>query len=144
MPLQPMEEWVVFLIMGSVLPGHMSRYQYCLSWRSGSHCVVDPSDGVFGRFDLAALCGCHTLKVCCCCCSWVVHWSGFDSARLHDTRLVVSSQAPCLGIRLGWCYGLCSIWSSGDLSDANCLRSHHIVGLCLSLGWCSGHLGWYS
>ena len=25
-------------------------------------------DGVFGRFDLAALCGCHTLKVCCCCC----------------------------------------------------------------------------
>ena len=23
-----------------------------------------PSDGVFGRFDLAALCGCHTLNVC--------------------------------------------------------------------------------
>ena len=30
---------------------------------------LDPSDGVFGRFDLAALCGCHTLNVCCCCCS---------------------------------------------------------------------------
>ena len=30
MPLQPMEEWVVFLIMGSVLPGYMFRYQYCL------------------------------------------------------------------------------------------------------------------
>ena len=30
---------MVFLIMGSVLPGHMSRYQYCLSWWSGSHCV---------------------------------------------------------------------------------------------------------
>ena len=30
--------------------------------------VLDPSDGVFGRFDLAALCGCHTLNVCCCCC----------------------------------------------------------------------------
>ena len=29
MPLQPMEEWVVFLIMGSVLPGYMFRYQYC-------------------------------------------------------------------------------------------------------------------
>ena len=28
---------------------------------------LDPSDGVFGRFDLAALCGCHTLNVCCCC-----------------------------------------------------------------------------
>ena len=27
--------------------------------------VLDPSDGVFGRFDLAALCGCHTLNVCC-------------------------------------------------------------------------------
>ena len=27
--------------------------------------VLDPSDGVFGRFDLAlALCGCHTLHVC--------------------------------------------------------------------------------
>ena len=26
----PMEEWVVFLIMGSVLPGYMFRYQYCL------------------------------------------------------------------------------------------------------------------
>ena len=26
MPLQPMEEWVVFLIMGSVLPGYMFRY----------------------------------------------------------------------------------------------------------------------
>ena len=24
------EEWVVFLIMGSVLPGYMFRYQYCL------------------------------------------------------------------------------------------------------------------
>ena len=30
---------VLLLIMGSVLPGHMSRYQYCLSWWSGSHCV---------------------------------------------------------------------------------------------------------
>jgi hypothetical protein len=24
--------------------------------------VLVPSDGVFGRFDLVALCGCHTLK----------------------------------------------------------------------------------
>ena len=30
MPLQPMEEWVVFLIMGSVLPGYMFWYRYCL------------------------------------------------------------------------------------------------------------------
>ena len=26
------------------------------------------TNGVFGRFDLAALGGCHTLNVCCCCC----------------------------------------------------------------------------
>ena len=25
---------------------------------------LDPSDGVFGRFDLAALCGCRTLNFC--------------------------------------------------------------------------------
>ena len=25
---------------------------------------LDPSDGVFGSFELAALCGCHTLTVC--------------------------------------------------------------------------------
>jgi hypothetical protein len=32
-------------------------------WVSGSFVLV-PSDGVFGRFDLAALRGCHTLNVC--------------------------------------------------------------------------------
>ena len=26
--------------------------------------LLDPSDGVFGRFDLASLCGCHTINVC--------------------------------------------------------------------------------
>ena len=35
-----------------------------LAWWYGTHCVLDPSDGVFGRFDLAALGGCHTLNVC--------------------------------------------------------------------------------
>ena len=34
------------------------------SWWSGIHLLLDPSDGVFGRFDLAALCGCLTLTVC--------------------------------------------------------------------------------
>jgi len=28
---------------------------------------LDPSDGVFGRFDLAALCGCHTILKCLLC-----------------------------------------------------------------------------
>ena len=31
-----------------------------LSWWSGVSPCLDPSDGVFGRFALAALCGCHT------------------------------------------------------------------------------------
>jgi hypothetical protein len=26
--------------------------------------VLVPSNGVFGRFDLVALCGCHTFNVC--------------------------------------------------------------------------------
>ena len=30
---------------------------------------LDPSDGVFGRFDLAALCGCRTLNFCLFVCS---------------------------------------------------------------------------
>ena len=45
----------------------MSEYLaewYPFAWWYGTHCVLDPSDGVFGRFDLAALCGCHTLNVC--------------------------------------------------------------------------------
>ena len=46
----------MFLIMGSVLPGYMFRYQYYLV--GGLKAIV------FGRFDLAALCGCHTLNVC--------------------------------------------------------------------------------
>ena len=34
----------------------------------GTVCCYELTLGVFGRFDLAALCGCHTLNVCCCCC----------------------------------------------------------------------------
>ena len=30
---------------------------------------LDPSDGAFGRFDLAALCGCRTLHFCLFVCS---------------------------------------------------------------------------
>ena len=41
---------------------------------------LDPSDGVFGRSDLAALCGCHTLNVCGCCCCLVRR----DSLYLQD------------------------------------------------------------
>ena len=99
---------MVFLIMGSVLPGYMFRYQYCLvggleaivfgsirwcvwSFRPSSplrlphlKCLLlfvvvfgistawlvvwkslclDPSNGVFGRFDLAALGTIRTLDI---------------------------------------------------------------------------------
>ena len=72
MPLQPMKEWVVFLIMGSGL-GWIHVFgistAWLVVWKPPKLCL-DPSDGVFGRFDLAALCGCHTFNVCCsfCCC----------------------------------------------------------------------------
>ena len=37
-----------------------TTFQFTLSLEF-SLLSLDPSDGVFGRFDLAALCGCHTL-----------------------------------------------------------------------------------
>ena len=49
--------------------------------------MLDPSDGVFGRFDLAALCGCHTLNVCCCCC-YEFHMD--DKTGLVDMRFLNS------------------------------------------------------
>ena len=47
---------------------------------------LDPSDGAFGRFDLAALCGCRTLNFCLFVCLDVV----------TGTRLQAS-------IRVGYC-----------------------------------------
>ena len=58
--------------------GGVLDHGLCLAWIHVSVSVLlelvvwkplclDPSDGVFGRFDLAALCSCHTLNVCCCC-----------------------------------------------------------------------------
>ena len=48
---------------------------------------LDPSDGVFGRFDLAAPCGCHTLNVCLFVCLFCptasqgrIHGGGFRAA----------------------------------------------------------------
>ena len=43
----------------------MNTWLVSIIW-SGIHCVLDPFDGVFGRFDLAALCGCHRLKRLLC------------------------------------------------------------------------------
>jgi hypothetical protein len=51
--------------------------------------VLLPSDGVFGRFDLAALRGCHTLNDCLFDCplapSWVGHimWSWFKNGSIE-------------------------------------------------------------
>jgi hypothetical protein len=38
--------------------------RHSVSGRVVAPSVLVPSDGVFGRFDLVALCGCHTLNVC--------------------------------------------------------------------------------
>ena len=40
---------------------------------------LDPSDGVFGRFDLAALCGCRTLNSCLFVCDSESDISGDNS-----------------------------------------------------------------
>ena len=37
---------------------------------------LDPSDGAFGRFDLAALCGCRTLNFCLFVCYFGVGLKG--------------------------------------------------------------------
>ena len=39
---------------------------------------LDPSDGVFGRFDLAALCGCRTLNFCLFCFQLLVQQPSSD------------------------------------------------------------------
>ena len=85
-------------------------------WQSCVHVVaklmLDPSDGVFGRFDLAALCGCRTLNFClfvcllCGCAS--VHCAPRPTALQHagtlqswsSCHLLVSLQA------VHWCYWL--------------------------------------
>ena len=43
---------------------------------------LDPSDGVFGRFDLAALCGCRTLNFC------LFLFCGRDAKGDKETELV--------------------------------------------------------
>ena len=60
----------MFWIMGSVLAGYMLRYQVCGLVVGGLEPIVFGSirwnsDGVFGRFELAALCGCRTLLNVC-------------------------------------------------------------------------------
>ena len=52
--------------------------------------MLDPSDGVFGRFDLAALCGCHTLNVCCC-------YRRFEAPDLHPYETSETLQELGLG-----------------------------------------------
>jgi hypothetical protein len=62
-------------------------------WVLAPHILV-PSDGVFGRFDLAALRGCHTFNVClfekkCSICSTI--WSAVRGLVMMDKVL---NQTP--------------------------------------------------
>ena len=89
---------------------------------------LDPSDGVFGRFDLAALCGCRTLNFCLFVCSlgwcagrlgwyicggltghpaWLVLWIVFDldtpiSLLLVLCLLVLLFAVSVVGCLLGY------------------------------------------
>ena len=51
-----------------MLKAHCSLDEYLVGYLAQlmvwNPLCLDPSDGVVGRFDLAALCGCHTLNVC--------------------------------------------------------------------------------
>ena len=58
------------------------------AWWYGTHCVLDPSDGVFGRFDLAALGGCHTLNVCYVC--YVI----VDAGQLGSIMMLYPTTLP--------------------------------------------------
>ena len=53
---------------------------------------LDPSDGAFGRFDLAALCGCRTLNFCLFVC--FVCQSPVESALVCLIRLHIYIQYP--------------------------------------------------
>jgi hypothetical protein len=62
-----------------VIAGSNSSGWYDFGRHSVPGWVVAPSvlvrsDGVFGRFDLVALCGCHTLNVCLFVCLFVGGW----------------------------------------------------------------------
>ena len=69
---------------------------------------LDPSDGVFGRFDLAALCGCHTLNVCyvmLCIGTWPLGWilctkpSLGAAAKAKTNRAAGVFEGPLLGTK---------------------------------------------
>jgi hypothetical protein len=57
--------------------------------------VPSDQDGVFGRFDLVALCGCHTLNVCLFVCI--------------DVAMAMSKSS--MGIKLGFSWHMCAVRS---------------------------------
>ena len=73
--------------------GGVLDHGLCLAWIHVSVSVplfLDPSDGVFGRFDLAALCGCRTLTFCLfvLLLGW---WSGSHWVWIHPMVCLVVS-----------------------------------------------------
>ena len=79
------------LVHSLCLVGCLLGYSSCLVvWIP---LFLDPSDGVFGRFDLAALCGCRTLNFC-----------------LFVLELLLLSDSPHLGENV---FGINCMQSSG-------------------------------
>ena len=54
---------------------------------------LDPSDGAFGRFDLAALCGCRTLNFCLFVYSLLFAFNILVRTEPSDIRSEVSNSA---------------------------------------------------
>ena len=55
---------------------------------------LDPSDGVFGRFDLAALCGCRTLNFLFVCYgqTWLIHCLVLFVKRLDCCMVCIGAE----------------------------------------------------
>ena len=90
---------------GEVETNIVGAIKCCLLRRVGGlESIVDPSDGVFGRFDLAALCGWRFVMLCYGGVIGPLQLVGWQ-------RLVVSSSLLCESIYTGMrhvCFVICS------------------------------------
>ena len=84
-------------VLNNSLATHYDRADYSF---------LDPSDGAFGRFDLAALCGCRTLNFCL-------------FVTLHGLNRQTSDNLRAPGLPAS-CAGSCC--SASDLVSAQSIR----------------------
>ena len=113
--------FVCFVFAVSVV-GCLLGYSSCLVvWIP---LFLDPSDGVFGRFDLAALCGCRTLNFCLFCLFLIMGSVLPGYMFRYQYCLVGGLEAIVLG-SIRWC-----VWSFRPSSP---LRLPHLKFLFVCL-----------